>query len=494
VYYSEYADPPDPVRASKCFQKAVELDSREGDAARRLAEGFADEREWDLVEVVARRTIEGEGGAEGDVTSNAAAAARYKPVNAWAWKSMGVVELVCIHISCRKHTLDETIFFRLKNRGNFQPAIISLQIALRADEKDYRVWIRLGEAYSRSGRPAAALKALNRAHELAPDEWTCLLFTADVYRQMGLYETAIAILEQVLQSRPAEVGILVTLAESHLALGRSELAAGFQSRAEISWSSAVIVACSTLSSATGYKRIAWKTVADALFELSRISSFTAIEEVSLAIQRLSNNFDNDALTGDTKIASAAPLNQIIMNASKALCGKSVTWLAAAAYHTRIQLCEDDDDLEAAAFYDYAVACHSLASVCPAEEASLVLAEAITSAKSALRYDPGNEACWNALGVMSFASDPKIAQHAFIRAIELDQKVHSFLPSDDMRFVTPMGAESCVLDKPGVAISPSWRPGACKSSFVQGPSFEPRVFSRLGRSGVRRDRQRTPAGG
>lgn len=94
VHYSEYADPPDPVRASKCFQKAVELDAREGDAARRLAEGFADEREWDLVEVVARRTIEGEGGAEGDITSSAAAAARYKPVNAWAWKSIGVVELV----------------------------------------------------------------------------------------------------------------------------------------------------------------------------------------------------------------------------------------------------------------------------------------------------------------------------------------------------------------------------------------------------------------
>lgn len=94
IHYAEYVDPPDPIRASKCFQKAVELDSREGEAARRLAEGFADEREWDLVEVVARRTIEGEGGAEGDVVGNVAAAARYKPVNAWAWKAIGVVELV----------------------------------------------------------------------------------------------------------------------------------------------------------------------------------------------------------------------------------------------------------------------------------------------------------------------------------------------------------------------------------------------------------------
>lgn len=89
IYYSDHLSPPDPNRASKCFQKAFELDPREADAARRLAEGFAEEREWDLVEVVARRTIDGEGGMEGGT-----ATARYLPLNAWAWKAVGVVELV----------------------------------------------------------------------------------------------------------------------------------------------------------------------------------------------------------------------------------------------------------------------------------------------------------------------------------------------------------------------------------------------------------------
>ena len=87
AYYLEVANPPDPNRASKCFQKAFELDATQADAARRLAEGFAEEREWDLVEVVARRTIEGEGGNE-QVTS------KHLPVNSWAWKALGVVELV----------------------------------------------------------------------------------------------------------------------------------------------------------------------------------------------------------------------------------------------------------------------------------------------------------------------------------------------------------------------------------------------------------------
>ena len=94
IYYSDYATPRDTNRASKCFQKAFELDAREAEAARRLAEGFADEREWDLVEIVARRTIEGEGGLEGGDSGISKATIRFLPTNAWAWKAVGVVELV----------------------------------------------------------------------------------------------------------------------------------------------------------------------------------------------------------------------------------------------------------------------------------------------------------------------------------------------------------------------------------------------------------------
>jgi superkiller protein 3 len=61
-----------------------------------LAEGFAEEREWGLVEVVARRAIEGEGGLEAGVLEDDKGTdpGRYLPTNAWAWKALGVVELV----------------------------------------------------------------------------------------------------------------------------------------------------------------------------------------------------------------------------------------------------------------------------------------------------------------------------------------------------------------------------------------------------------------
>lgn len=44
------------------------------------------------MEVVARRTILGEGGLEDG--PEARASRRYLPINAWAWKAVGAVELV----------------------------------------------------------------------------------------------------------------------------------------------------------------------------------------------------------------------------------------------------------------------------------------------------------------------------------------------------------------------------------------------------------------
>lgn len=92
LHYADFASPPDPIRASKCFQKAFELDPRETVAAERLANGFAEEQEWELVEVIARRTIEGEGGLDAGVKSAKEGDA---PTNVWAWKALGVVDFVC---------------------------------------------------------------------------------------------------------------------------------------------------------------------------------------------------------------------------------------------------------------------------------------------------------------------------------------------------------------------------------------------------------------
>lgn len=49
LYYMDVASPPDLVRGPKCFQKALELDPREDEAAKRLAEGVQHARLWRIV-------------------------------------------------------------------------------------------------------------------------------------------------------------------------------------------------------------------------------------------------------------------------------------------------------------------------------------------------------------------------------------------------------------------------------------------------------------
>ena len=80
-FYADVAN--DHSRAYKCFQKAFELDAGEVDAAERLARDFADTRQWDLVEVVAKRVLE----ASRKRVST-------KREVSWPHRALGVAELV----------------------------------------------------------------------------------------------------------------------------------------------------------------------------------------------------------------------------------------------------------------------------------------------------------------------------------------------------------------------------------------------------------------
>jgi len=81
IYYADIAG--DVTRATKCFEKAFELSPGEIEAAERLAQMKADTKEWDLVEIIARRV------ADADKKRSIPGKAMSWPQNA-----IGVVELV----------------------------------------------------------------------------------------------------------------------------------------------------------------------------------------------------------------------------------------------------------------------------------------------------------------------------------------------------------------------------------------------------------------
>ncbi|KAH9058809.1 TPR-like protein [Lactarius vividus] len=391
IYYSEVANPPDPIRASKCFQKAFELDAREGDAARRLAEGFAEEREWDLVEVVANRTIEGEGGFE---DSQEVIAGRYLPVNAWAWKASGV------------------------NQGNFPSAIQAFQVALRADVEDQLSWVRLGEAYSKAGRHVAAFKALHRAQELQPEDWVCTYLIGDVHRQTQRFQEAIASFHSVSQVQPNEPVVLTSLAQAYIDLGLSELSTGFLSRAQDSFVAALRVAFQFLNTNSTFHTFAWKIIADAICHLSRTSSFTDEAAVRAILSQACS-----LLTSDPGDRLAGSVELPIKLSDDHLTGTDALKVAVTAYSHRISLGLLGAATTGSAWFDFGLALFNLAKrVIPeGEQQDKVLQQALASIKEAIRAQPSEDNYWRALGDMNLMSRPKEAQHAYIRALEIDPK-------------------------------------------------------------------------
>ena len=274
------------------------------------------------------------------------------------------------------------------------------------------MWLRLGEAYSRAGRHAAALKALEKAHELSPEDWICTFLIGEVQHQTGRLAEALLSFNSILGARPKEIGVLLSVAQTHLDLAHQERFTGFSVRSEQSFVAAVTTCFMTSQEGSGYGGVAWKIVADALFSLSKASVFVDEKAVEGVLSRA-----NSLLRGHAskRIAQLFPTKSAPKRSP--LTPRRVLETAIAAYDYRITVGSTADIALGNALYDLAVALYVWC-----ENKSDAHETAISLLKEALQKEPGNPAYWTALGSMYFLEKPKVAQHAYIRALEHDSKV------------------------------------------------------------------------
>jgi superkiller protein 3 len=331
----------------------------------------------------------------------------------------------------------------IQNRKNYPAAIQSLQISLRGEPDDQVGWVRLGEAYARAGRHAAAIKALEHARSLRPDDWICSYLIADVQSQTERFTEAITSLQSILDDHPSELGVLVALSTAHLNHGTQELSLGFFARAEVSFLTAIEVAWTAMETNSGFSRVLWKIIADSLFRYSSIQS-------PGEIQRLS-----DVLVTLKEILEAAPSIPI----SKPLVGSfapeevsalTVLYFAVATYEYRISFGFHDDKAKASAWYDLGVALQTLRSRNVESHATITQDRVVHCLKEAVSAEPDEESQWIALGNAYFLSNAKSAQHAYIKSLGLNSKVRVILQHSDsvLRGYT---VECSYLDESWVAL-------------------------------------------
>jgi superkiller protein 3 len=399
VFYADYAK--DRKRARKCFQKAFEISSSEIEAAHRLAMNFADQGEWDLVEVVSQRVV--------DSGKARPAPGSKKKAFSWPFSALGVVQL---------------------NKQEFAKSIVSFQHALRLSPDDYHSWVGLGESYHNSGRYIAAARAFNQAQSLegkqglqVADTWFARYMLANVKRELGQFDEAAAGYTAVLQSRPTELGVHIALLQTKTDNAWRNVELGLFGEAVNSAISAIEIAMKTAQDRVDIFNL-WKAVGDAcsifLLVKSRESDLPASDLQSLLTKDIVpgaydiladvDNIGEYALMtldGDMP-ASERPFSASILAQKRAILtsahdvhGQAVSWynLGWAEYRAQPDTTDPNNRRKSNKFLKAAVRCF----------------------KRAIELEAGNSEFWNALGVVTTLLNPQVAQHAFVRSLHLNER-------------------------------------------------------------------------
>ncbi len=405
IYYADYAK--DKKRARKCFQKAFELSASEVLSAERLARIFADQGEWELVEVVAQRVVD-----SGKVRPSPGS--KKKGIS-WPFAALGVAEL---------------------NKQDYARSIVSFQSALRISPNDYHSWVGLGESYHNSGRYIAATKAFQHAekfvHEVeqqkSGETWFAKHMLANVKRELGDYDDAIEGYRAVSEGRPEEFGVSIALIQALVESAWDGIEKGLFGYATKQAADAIDTALKLAQTRHDAFNL-WRAVGDAAsvysWVQSRILDFpgTQIEKL-LQISDEKDAYgifaDIDGVGVDVVLAKGlySKDEQDGLNLTRCLHA------AILAHKRAVHASSHDIHAQAVAYYNLGWVEHR-AHVCLCtglkKKSTRYLKAAVRCFKRAIELEAGNSEFWNALGVVTSELNPKVAQHSFVRSLFLNER-------------------------------------------------------------------------
>ncbi|KAI2622031.1 tetratricopeptide-like protein [Xylaria nigripes] len=406
VYYADYSR--DNKRARRCFLKAVELSSSEIESAERLARSFANDGDWDRVELVAQRVVD---------------SGRVKPPPgskkkgiSWPLSALGVAEL---------------------NKQDYARAIVSFQHALRISPDDYHSWVGLGESYYNFGRYIAATKAIENAQGLEAamdtkdlsDAWFTKYILANVKRQLGEFDEAVDLYQDVISQRPNEEGVAIALMQTVVENAFDCINKGL-------FGKSIELATRALSFAASVPEVMtrtfnfWKCVGDtcSIFsqiqgeahnlpveEIRKIFSTGAGEESANEILHNVDGVGMELIFSEGKFPED---EQLGVDLTKSLHATIL------AHKQAILLTSQDVHAHAVAYYNLGWAEYRAHSCLPPSlrlQSSRYQKAAVRCFKRAIELEAGNPDFWNSLGVVTSEINPSVAQHAFVRALFLDER-------------------------------------------------------------------------
>ncbi|KAH9905761.1 tetratricopeptide [Xylariomycetidae sp. FL2044] len=406
IYYADYAK--DKKRAQRCFLKAVELSSAEVESAERLARSFADDGDWDRVELVAQRVVD-----SGKVRPPPGS--KKKGIS-WPLSALGVAEL---------------------NKQEYAKAIVSFQHALRIAPEDYHSWVGLGESYHNSGRYIAATKAILNAQKLEEkldekaigDTWFTKYMLGNVRRELGGFDDAIALYREVVADRPNEEGVAIALMQTMVESAVDCVEKGLFGKSIELASETLSFALTVPTNITNAFNF-WKAIGDACSVYSVVQS-GVYDFPTDTVRQVISIGDNpeqvyDVLQDVDKVGSKVIFARGLFAEDEQLGVDLTRCLHATilAHKRAIHLSVHEIHAQAVAYYNLGWAefrAHLCLPVHLRARPSSYQKAAVRCFKRAIELEASNPDFWNSLGVVTSEISPAVAQHAFVRSLFLNER-------------------------------------------------------------------------
>lgn len=262
----------------------------------------------------------------------------------------------------------------------------------------------------------------------------CDVQVGQVHRQLGDHQLAVNAFLDILSQHKEDV-VKAALAETLLEMAKAYRNSGFTDRAKDTW----ILALSEglkLIEAAGARGVAWKVISDALADLAGVlhgplegedSLVDALLCTGTVLQREWDDPNNSL----SSLVDLSTLTNHLKGEEPGLAlegGVIAGRLSIASCSYRVHLAGTMDTSLSSALFDLAASLFSYCTrIAVTPGADKIYQTAADLLKRGLRLSPGDETYWNALGTLSFKTNPKLAQHAYIKALEIDSKVILFFP-------------------------------------------------------------------
>ena len=295
---------------------------------------------------------------------------------------------------------------------------------MRSQPSDVHAWIGLGEAYANSGRHSAALKSFARAEKLNPGNWYAQYILGNVQKDVLDFENATQTFRSILKSHPDEFSVSLSLAQTSLTWAYSCFRSGEFSKGIDIAIEGVLVASRLVQSKEELNE-AWKLIGDASYlgSLVQVPGSRKLAELAGEILGITDN-EYTLAGGDETVVDREEIKD---GTREKLLRCNV-----AAMEKTVMLTEGDRLAHSAAYFNLGLAKYRLSVLQSTNSSPASVRPLLECFRKAIQSEPRNFEYWNALGVVTSCHFPSVAEKAFSRSLQINERVSSLHPSTNSR--------------------------------------------------------------